>query len=133
MLVVLLFFASRRRHTRCALVTGVQPCALPISITHALADAADGARGFYRAARRRAVDIDRDPPRAIEHEARRQRHAAVEMDQDAVAFDIDAIDGRREARRAGDPTGEKRKNKGRSEEHMSELQSLMRISYAVFC
>src|SRR3546814_8657209 len=24
------FFTSRRRHTRCALVTGVQPCALPI-------------------------------------------------------------------------------------------------------
>src|SRR3546814_15685274 len=32
MLVVLLvFFSSRRRHTRCALVTGVQTCALPIS------------------------------------------------------------------------------------------------------
>src|SRR3546814_8922729 len=26
----LLLFASRRRHTRCALVTGVQTCALPI-------------------------------------------------------------------------------------------------------
>src|SRR3546814_7915978 len=26
----LFFFASRRRHTRCALVTGVQTCALPI-------------------------------------------------------------------------------------------------------
>src|SRR3546814_5318883 len=26
------FFSSRRRHTRCALVTGVQTCALPISI-----------------------------------------------------------------------------------------------------
>src|SRR3546814_2949155 len=26
-----LFFSSRRRHTRCALVTGVQACALPIS------------------------------------------------------------------------------------------------------
>src|SRR3546814_8695460 len=25
-------FASRRRHTRCALVTGVQTCALPISV-----------------------------------------------------------------------------------------------------
>src|SRR3546814_7719710 len=25
-------FTSRRRHTRCALVTGVQTCALPISI-----------------------------------------------------------------------------------------------------
>src|SRR3546814_2182606 len=28
------FFSSRRRHTRCALVTGVQTCALPISIDH---------------------------------------------------------------------------------------------------
>src|SRR3546814_7000720 len=27
----LFFFSSRRRHTRCALVTGVQACALPIS------------------------------------------------------------------------------------------------------
>src|SRR3546814_2729930 len=27
------FFSSRRRHTRCALVTGVQTCALPISKT----------------------------------------------------------------------------------------------------
>src|SRR3546814_10311718 len=31
MRVVGLFFSSRRRHTRCALVTGVQTCALPIS------------------------------------------------------------------------------------------------------
>src|SRR3546814_5571427 len=29
-LCVLCFFSSRRRHTRCALVTGVQTCALPI-------------------------------------------------------------------------------------------------------
>src|SRR3546814_4222710 len=29
--VVFFFFSSRRRHTRCALVTGVQTCALPIS------------------------------------------------------------------------------------------------------
>src|SRR3546814_5755383 len=28
--VVYFFFSSRRRHTRCALVTGVQTCALPI-------------------------------------------------------------------------------------------------------
>src|SRR3546814_2473683 len=35
----LFFFSSRRRHTRCALVTGVQTCALPIytlDLTHAL-------------------------------------------------------------------------------------------------
>src|SRR3546814_8916087 len=30
-LIMLFFFSSRRRHTRCALVTGVQTCALPIS------------------------------------------------------------------------------------------------------
>src|SRR3546814_5930260 len=28
--VLFFFFSSRRRHTRCALVTGVQTCALPI-------------------------------------------------------------------------------------------------------
>src|SRR3546814_1056376 len=35
------FFSSRRRHTRCALVTGVQTCALPISAP------AQDARFFY--------------------------------------------------------------------------------------
>src|SRR3546814_10593718 len=29
-LCLIFFFSSRRRHTRCALVTGVQTCALPI-------------------------------------------------------------------------------------------------------
>src|SRR3546814_8884563 len=31
------FFSSRRRHTRCALVTGVQTCALPIYVLIELA------------------------------------------------------------------------------------------------
>src|SRR3546814_4375773 len=30
-ILMFFFFSSRRRHTRCALVTGVQTCALPIS------------------------------------------------------------------------------------------------------
>src|SRR3546814_15113371 len=30
---MLFFFSSRRRHTRCALVTGVQTCALPICVS----------------------------------------------------------------------------------------------------
>src|SRR3546814_1110646 len=67
------FFSSRRRHTRCALVTGVQTCALPIW-----------------------------------------------------------------ASPYGCSTGGSRRTGcgwrwRRSEEHTSELQSLMRISYAVFC
>src|SRR3546814_2784620 len=36
-LVCFFFFSSRRRHTRCALVTGVQTCALPISVCIAMA------------------------------------------------------------------------------------------------
>src|SRR3546814_20654382 len=36
-LSVCFFFSSRRRHTRCALVTGVQTCALPIVPAHPVA------------------------------------------------------------------------------------------------
>src|SRR3546814_20450287 len=39
--LVLFFFSSRRRHTRCALVTGVQTCALPISSAWAACDTAN--------------------------------------------------------------------------------------------
>src|SRR3546814_2948675 len=41
---VIFFFSSRRRHTRCALVTGVQTCALPIlhSKDNQFADSATG-------------------------------------------------------------------------------------------
>src|SRR3546814_453029 len=45
----LFFFSSRRRHTRCALVTGVQTCALPIFIHLVLAktpDAPDSVKGI---------------------------------------------------------------------------------------
>src|SRR3546814_10048761 len=38
--VCVFFFSSRRRHTRCALVTGVQTCALPIFIRSGEADIA---------------------------------------------------------------------------------------------
>src|SRR3546814_10361213 len=38
--MVFFFFSSRRRHTRCALVTGVQTCALPICAAIAEARAA---------------------------------------------------------------------------------------------
>src|SRR3546814_10386514 len=44
----LFFFSSRRRHTRCALVTGVQTCALPILAWNP-ADLPAGARVFLHA------------------------------------------------------------------------------------
>src|SRR3546814_5368540 len=41
-LCLFFFFSSRRRHTRCALVTGVQTCALPIFIGTLVYDMVDG-------------------------------------------------------------------------------------------
>src|SRR3546814_20663540 len=43
----LFFFSSRRRHTRCALVTGVQTCALPISVNATRLLAADQEPGNW--------------------------------------------------------------------------------------
>src|SRR3546814_10806132 len=40
-----IFFSSRRRHTRRALVTGVQTCALPISLRGNAADLRAGGAG----------------------------------------------------------------------------------------
>src|SRR3546814_8992044 len=42
------FFSSRRRHTRCALVTGVQTCALPISYILFLKDTTGDGRADAR-------------------------------------------------------------------------------------
>src|SRR3546814_8519944 len=53
------FFASRRRHTSCALVTGVQTCALPIS--KALAGFQDVANGPPRHSSQALLDAKVKP------------------------------------------------------------------------
>src|SRR3546814_16090030 len=46
---IVFFFSSRRRHTRCALVTGVQTCALPICLDNrAVSDQVRSGQVFYR-------------------------------------------------------------------------------------
>src|SRR3546814_3375250 len=91
------------------------------------------------------AEIDDMPPR--QHD-RRARHIAVELeegddrsregdraDRDAKPH-FDAADGEYLPRGIGDPERLRIEIGGgrhRSEEHTSELQSLMRISYAVFC
>src|SRR3546814_13301559 len=83
--LLLCFFSSRRRHTRCALVTGVQTCALPISavasgqaIASGLAMTAshtsDSARPRmeWRRGRNRSAPVfarSRSVPRQVEHRA----------------------------------------------------------------
>src|SRR3546814_5313211 len=47
-MLLFFFFSSRRRHTICALVTGVQTCALPILIAASGVDfRIGGSRAFY--------------------------------------------------------------------------------------
>src|SRR3546814_2441259 len=57
MLCVLFFFSSRRRHTSCALVTGVQTCALPICRGGKVADNAVAAMQQIEGSAQKIVDI----------------------------------------------------------------------------
>src|SRR3546814_1784788 len=86
--VVVFFFSSRRRHTRCALVTGVQTCALPIS--------------------RRTGIMDEELPsrasgaRAISHpEQKGQVYGLVTAESRGVSTGGAAVDQRSEERRVG--------------------------------
>src|SRR3546814_2979472 len=102
------FFSSRRRHTRCALVTGVQTCALPIS-------------------RHRRADRSLSRPWSIVEMA--GGPAPGRDFSKGRPLDAAAIGGMRAARMEVAAA----RQVERSEEQTSELQSLMRISYAVFC
>src|SRR3546814_1859014 len=58
----LFFFSSRRRHTRCALVTGVQTCALPIWVALDVDDDGDPRDlVVLRRAHGQGVDVERAP------------------------------------------------------------------------
>src|SRR3546814_4877523 len=127
------FFSSRRRHTRCALVTGVQTCALPIwsaRLSRSWPGAAlqGPSRRLPHAAhpprRRRRVRPARRGPHP-----RNQAFSGLTMkiDTDLLIKLDDAL------RLLPGVVLESGKRFLRSEEHTSELQSLMRISYAVFC
>src|SRR3546814_20849356 len=58
------FFSSRRRHTRCALVTGVQTCALPIS-REAFAQRRRRRKDQHPRFERHDLDIVLDLPRKL--------------------------------------------------------------------
>src|SRR3546814_10817321 len=76
------FFSSRRRHTRCALVTGVQTCALPILAIRLRRDGAEQAveLRWLPERRRMADDVAHDPGAAVQNEAAagEQREALAE-------------------------------------------------------
>src|SRR3546814_18164357 len=67
------FFASRRRHTSCALVTGVQTCALPISARRRGAEPL-----VFRGVYRRAVPGDRfDREPSVQRRDERRRGSSA--------------------------------------------------------
>src|SRR3546814_10451116 len=102
------FCSSRRRHTSCALVTGVQTCALPISLG--------------------AISVC-----LLIQGCGRTNHPIRDCSRQSVAVsNRDAIPSA-PSRARWLRASWNRIRHGRSEEHTSELQSLMRISYAVFC
>src|SRR3546814_9391035 len=73
-------------------------------------------------------------PEALGHQRAQQRLVRVGLDREIAAVDRLDVEQRARAlaqRRQVVDVG--RGAFGRSEEHTSELQSLMRISYAVFC
>src|SRR3546814_5726467 len=107
------FFSSRRRHTRCALVTGVQTCALPIYALLRLPLRTASARHKRPTPASAAGSGSRTAAGRDDGRSDRYRPCRGPL-------------GRTVAVRHVDPHR-------RSEEHTSELQSLMRISYAVFC
>src|SRR3546814_7539381 len=124
------FFSRRRRLTRCALVTGVQTCALPISTRRSLRFSACPALspvcflGPATAA-----------PKGME---RWGRASLPPTRSDPVLVGPGFFVGRATARHFNAPahqsgsdfSQENNELDQRSEEHTSELQSLMRISYA---
>src|SRR3546814_4846859 len=114
-IIIFFFFSSRRRHTRCALVTGVQTCALPICCWRSI-----------------VVWIDAFPPRSCR--VARETRCIEARDLGILAFAVEQSSQPPRCDRCAITRGEREgKGQGRSEEHTSELQSLMRHSYAVFC
>src|SRR3546814_13244324 len=67
------FFSSRRRHTRCALVTGVQTCALPISSVEV------------------TIKIDRCPARLVQRDRFADRLRIRDQDR-PVGGGVESID-----------------------------------------
>src|SRR3546814_4146628 len=116
LVILYFFFSSRRRHTRCALVTGVQTCALPIWLSSSeTVEAGVVARPA----------ISRTGAIAPPHRMTRANQGRSARASGASAGPRTVI--------LRPPCTSARPRPERSEEHTSELQSLMRISYAVFC
>src|SRR3546814_7865490 len=99
------FFSSRRRHTRCALLTGVQTCALPISCVALAAFLTELATAQHKS----ALVFD-DPVTSLDHRWREKvadRLVEESATRQIIVFTHDMVfvndlhDKRSEERRVG--------------------------------
>src|SRR3546814_7141485 len=134
LLFLYFFFSSRRLHTRCALVTGVQTCALPIyarrlnlgvSCPH-LPEGTSIVKSYLAA-------LSITLALAACGNAIRPKSPDNFVDFTSNTYYELEADIKYNEKRGIGVKWEEGIRAGRSEEHTSELQSLMRISYAVFC
>src|SRR3546814_8859988 len=117
-------FSSRRRHTRCALVTGVQTCALPIYTPNTILQVEEtGEHMLVTATAGNSLTV----VRGLAGTSIVSITSAHNVQKLGNAFE-EASDMPTAVTQQGHP-----RMNYRSEEHTSELQSLMRISYAVLC
>src|SRR3546814_3819397 len=123
LLSLFFFFSSRRRHTICALVTGVQTCALPICYPKDWEN-----QNHWNGGWRRRGDGKIEPRQGGRLKLLSRIFANPNLPEiddyyEPFTFDYDHLQAAPEMKAA--PT--------RSDEHTSELQSLKRRPYAVFC
>src|SRR3546814_5563105 len=134
-LIIFFFFcfSIRKRHTVCALVTGVQTCALPFFTGFCLLSVIEEL--LVGASDDGVVDV-------VDEEAPRHGGIAIpgggvegglrELDRRDVRHGVGGFDRDHFMIAEGSEGVSRERNEARSEEHTSELQSLMRNSYAVF-
>src|SRR3546814_8967802 len=136
--MLLFFFSSRRRHTRCALVTGVQTCALPIFdvlVVDELSKLKNTQTVRFKALKLVLNTFGRrwgltGSPAA---------NGLLDLFGQTYVLDMGNALGQYITHYRMEYFVPSRAGynwdlaEGRSEEHTSELQSLKRISYAVFC
>src|SRR3546814_3848501 len=122
------FFSSRRRHTRCALVTAVQTCALPICTP------GSGTLTAPPEPKSQYIDVG-DHSHSLTGRHRIEGQSTKEFLHVRCHLHLPRRGEVRDTAGRGclADAGRRRQHGSRSEEHTSELQSLMRISYAVFC
>src|SRR3546814_3694994 len=124
-------FSSRRRHTRCALVTGVQTCALPISGSALAAGAGVGAGGDLPGGVKGLGGVaDAAGAPGLPSSVLRRNSASP---LNFASCSSSCLMRKLFCSFCPVSVVICFSSEFRSEEHTSELQSLMRISYAVFC